>query len=144
MKIQLSIFVTLVLLVLTTAACKHSKYHHESEFPAKQLQWGTGGGFAGKESYHILLENGQIFKRELIRSDSLMEVTGTKKRIAKSIFEAADNAGITSMEFSHPGNMYTFISYAGKRIVWGDKNHPVGEPIDKLYKQLNDLVKTTQ
>lgn len=144
MKIQVSFYTTILLLVLTTAVCKHNRYHKESELPTKQIQWGTGGGFAGKEAYHILLENGRIFKREQIRGDSLMEVAGTKRRTAKSLFQAADQAGISTLEFNYPSNLYMFIGYSGKRVVWGDKSHPLPEPVDKLYKQLNDLVKTTR
>lgn len=142
MKIHITVFAAAILLLSAAGACKHTKYHKESELPAKQIHWGTGGGFAGKETYHILLENGQIFKKEFIRGDSMMEVAGTKARTAKALFKAAEAAGIDEMDFNHPANMYTFIGFSGKRVVWGDKNHSLPEPVDKLYKQLNDLVRT--
>ena len=141
MKIHLPYFLLLSMLVVTNFACKHTRYQAESGLPENQLQWGSGGGFVGKESYFILLDNGQIFKHEPAMGDSIAEIKGVKRRVAKSMFKAADAAGITTLDFKHPSNTYMFIGQSGKRVVWGDKNHPVGEPVEKLYRDLNDLIK---
>jgi len=72
--------------------------------------------------------------------DSIAEIKGVKRRVAKSMFKAADAAGITTLDFKHPSNTYLFIGQSGKRVVWGDKNYPVGEPVEKLYRDLNNLI----
>ena len=137
MKMHIPFF---LLLILAAAACKHTHYT-AGNLPEKQLQWGSGGGFVGKESYYTLLENGQIFKYEPVMGDSAAEINGVKARVAKSMFKAADAAGLATLDFKHPANTYMFIQLSGKRVVWGDKSHPVGEPVEKLYRQLNDLIK---
>ncbi len=141
MKIQVPFFFLLFVLAATSVACKHTQYHPESGLPEKQLHWGNGGGFVGKESYFTLLENGQVFKHEPAMGDSIAEIKGVKRRVAKSMFSAADAAGLATLDFKHPSNTYLFIGYAGKRVVWGDKSHPVPEPVEKLYRELNDLIK---
>lgn len=141
MKIHLPFFLLPVVLIATSVACKRTHYQPETGLPEKQIQWGSGGGFAGKESYFILLENGQIFKHEAAMGDSIAEIKGVKRRVAQSMFKTADAAGLSTLDFKHPSNTYMFISQSGKRIVWGDKNHPVGEPVEKLYRQLHDLIK---
>lgn len=140
MKILLPSCLLLLLLGSVITACKHTRYT-ASNLPENRLQWGSGGGFLGKESYFILLDNGQIFKHEAMMGDSIAEIKGVKHRVAKSIFKAADEAGITALDFNYPANTYMFINHSGKRVAWGDKNHPVGEPVDNLYHQLNDLIK---
>lgn len=140
MKIFLPLYVLLILLAGTNTACKHTRYS-TADLPENRLEWGSGGGFAGKETTYTLLENGQIFKHEPIRSDSVVEISSTKRRLAKSMFKAAEAAGLSALDFKHPANTYMFVGMPGKRVVWGDKNHPVGAPVEKLYHQLNDLVK---
>jgi hypothetical protein len=139
MKIQIPFFCLFLLVLLTGAACKHTHYMPE-KLPEKQLQWGTGGGFVGKESYYILLENGQVFQHEATMGDSLAEIQSVKRSVAKSMFKAADEAGIQTLDFKHPANMYSFLQYSGKRVVWGDKKFPVAEPVNQLYGKLNMLV----
>jgi hypothetical protein len=125
--------------MLTGAACKHTHYMAEN-LPEKQLKWGTGGGFVGKESFYILLDNGQVFQHEPLMGDSIAEITSVKRRDAKAMFKVADEAGLKTLDFNHPANMYSFLQYSGKRIVWGDKKFPVAAPVEQLYKDLNKLV----
>ncbi len=140
MKIFSPLYLLLLLLASTTIACKHTRYS-AADLPENRLEWGNGGGFVGKGTTYTLLENGQIFKHEPIRSDSLVEINSTKRRLAKSMFKAAEAAGLSALDFKYPANTYMFVGQSGKRVVWGDKNHPVGEPVEKLYHQLNDLIK---
>ena len=58
MKIQFPFFFLLLALAATSVACKHTHYN-ASNLPEKQLYWGSGGGFVGKESYFTLLEIGR-------------------------------------------------------------------------------------
>lgn len=140
MKSHLSFFLLFLCLGAGFAACKHTHYT-AGNLPKKQIQWGSGGGFVGKESYFILLENGQIFKHEPAMGDSIAEINSVKARVAKPMFKAADAAGLATLDFKHPSNTYMFIVQAGNRVVWGDKSHPIAEPVEKLYRELNELIK---
>lgn len=123
-------------------SCKHTRYT-PVDLPAKQLQWGAGGGFTGKETTYLLLENGQIFKRDGVGA-LLQELEGTKKKTAQSLFKTADTLDIIKMDFMHPGNTYSFLEMRtaenAKRIAWGDTKFPVTEQMQNLYKQLMQLV----
>ena len=140
MKIQNVLFALFLTTMLAGTACKHTHYT-PSNLPEERLQWGTGGGFVGKESFYILLENGQVFQHEGTWGDSIAEIETVKRKMAKSLFTTAEKAGLHTLDFNHPANMHSFISLSkGKRIVWGDKKFPVAEPVEQLYKDLNKLV----
>lgn len=123
-------------------SCKHTKYTAE-KLPEKQIRWGTGGGFVGKEKSHILLDNGQIFSRDIVGLTT--EAAKTKAKKAKALFKTAETIGLAKMEFDHPANTYLFLEFqdgdAVSRIVWGDKASSVGQPVEDLYGALNALLK---
>ena len=123
--------------------CKHTKYTPTS-LPDKQLQWGNGGGFTGKETTYTLLENGQIFKRDGAGA-LLVELEGTKKKNAKTLFSTAETLGLNKLDFMHPGNTYSFIEAPGaengRRITWGDTRMPPDAKVQDFYGQLQALVK---
>lgn len=123
--------------------CKHTKYT-PTTLPAKQLRWGNGGGFTGKETTYTLLENGQIFKREGAGA-LLVELEAAKKKNAKTLFETAETLGLSKLDFMHPGNIYSFIEVpegeGSKRITWGDTRTPVDPKVQEFYGQLVQLVK---
>lgn len=135
----------LTLIALSTSllvvACKGSRYTADN-LPAKQIRWGTGGGIAGKENTHILLENGQIFNQDIMGKTSSVSKTKTKKALA--LFKSAEALGLDKMDFQHPANIYSFIELRDgdmlSRIVWGDASYPVGKPVEALYGQLNTLL----
>ncbi|MFN0174170.1 MAG: hypothetical protein ACKVU0_05940 [Saprospiraceae bacterium] len=138
---------TLISLTILTAAflwlaCKHPKYTSD-KLPEKQIRWGNGGGFAGKESSHILCDNGQIFSRDILGKTS--EAGKTKGKKAKEIFETIESQRLAKMEFHHPGNIYYFLEFQDgdmvSRVVWGDKNFSVGKAVEDLFRELNDLLK---
>ena len=135
--ISLSFLATSFLLV----DCKHPKFAADN-LPEKKISWGTGGGFVGKESGHILLENGQIFNRDVM--GKLTEAPKTKGKKAKALFKTMETLGLSAMDFNHPGNMYSFLEFqdgdAVSRAVWGDKNVPVGKPVEDFYRALNELL----
>lgn len=137
-----------ILLLLSASAvvclffcCKHTKYT-AANLPADQLRWGNGGGFVGKETTYMLLENGQIFKRDGIKAD-LLELAPIKSRQANTLVESAEKLGLLKMDFVHPGNTYQFIEFEddGKksRVSWGDSRFSVDPKIQELYKKLSDL-----
>ncbi len=139
-------FILLALTIFATTflwlACKHPKYTID-KLPEKQIRWGNGGGFAGKETSHILCDNGQIFSRDIMGKTS--EAGKTKGKKAKELFKTTESLELAKMEFKHPGNLYYFLEIQEgdmvSRVVWGDKNMPVGKPIEDLFRELNELLK---
>lgn len=123
--------------------CKQQPKYTPDAFPEKQLRWGSGGGFVGKETKFTLLENGQVFKDEPNRKTVELEKTKAKK--AKSLFKTADELGLLTLDFQHPGNMYDFVEYqqgeVSKRISWGNSNFPVDSKIKELLVELKALAK---
>ena len=130
--------------IFVAAACHSTKYS-PSKLPEDQLLFGYGGGFTGKVSTVLLLENGQIF-RQGDTETSFSELSKVKKREAHRFFEAAEDLKLGEMKFDHPGNLYQFIELHddGKtsRIVWGDDKSPVNQKVKDLFIALNDLAKT--
>lgn len=121
--------------------CKQQKYT-TGKFPDKQLRWGNGGGFVGRETIFTLLENGQIFQTDM--PDKMTELRKTKAGKAKKLYQTAQNLGIAKLTFDHPGNIYAFIEYQEgdmvQRITWGDPKFPVDDRVKDLFAQLSELV----
>lgn len=138
------IFISLAVLTLgfLLPACKHSKYAAD-KLPGKQIRWGNGGGIVGKEKSHILLENGQIFSRDIM--GSTVEATKTREKKAKTIFKQIDMLGLARMVENKPGNTYSFLEFQDgdmvSRVVWGDKNSPDLKSVQALFEELNGLLK---
>lgn len=141
MKIIL-IFISLSAAAFLWLACKQTKYT-PGNFPDRQLRWGSGGGFTGKETTHTLLENGQIFTHA--GEGALTESGKVKAKRAKMLYEMIGTLGLDGVHFQHPGNTYDFIEVLSgdsvNRISWGDRSHPVDPKIKDLFDQLNALLK---
>lgn len=139
---RLLLSLTVLATIILGLACKHTKYVAE-QLPEKQIRWGTGGGFVGKEKSHILLENGQVFSRDILGKTA--ELGKTKSKKAKALFKTIETLGIAKMEFDHPANTYSFLEWQNgdmvSRVVWGDKNFPIEKPVEDLFGALNALLK---
>lgn len=140
----------LILIALSLSAtamlflfCKHQPKFTADTLPTKQLRWGTGGGFAGLENTHVLLENGQVFANKL--SGPLSEGKKTKAKTAATLFKTVQALNLGKLEFSHPGNLYSFLEIQEgdtvQRVTWGDPNFPVNPAIQAAFDQLNELGK---
>lgn len=139
-------FILITLTIVATAflwtACKQPKYTSD-KLSTKQIRWGSGGGIVGKESAHILCDNGQIFYRDIMaKTESAGKTKGSK---AKAIFKSIEALGLAKMEFNHPSNMYNFLEWQDgdvvSRVVWGDKAFPVDKSVQDLFGELNGLLK---
>ena len=137
----------LILLTLSATAflwlaCKQPKYA-PGNFPDNQLRWGNGGGVVGKETTYTLLDNGQIFIRDM--GGPLTEIGKTKGKNAKELFGMIETLGLQKIDFQHPGNVYDFIEVLSgdsvHRISWGEKDKPVDPKIRDMFNRLNALVK---
>lgn len=122
--------------------CKSPKYTADT-LPQKQLRWGKGGGFVGKETLFVLLENGQIFKQSP-DSGSFAEADHTRAGKARKLFKLVETAGLQNLDFQHPGNTYKFIEVMSgdtiHRVSWGDPQQSLDAAVADLYAQLEGLV----
>lgn len=139
MLISLAVLATAVLFWF----CKQQPKYTPDAFPEKQLRWGSGGGFVGKETKFTLLENGQVFKDE--PNKKTVELENTKARKAKALFKTVAELDLLKLDFQHPGNIYDFIEYQEgetiKRITWGDAKFPVDPKIKEMFAELKALAK---
>ncbi len=103
-----------------------TKYTPEN-MPSKQLHWGYGGGFAIAETSFVLLENGQIFRRNGTGL-ALQEVKGTKAKTAKNLFSAF-NRDLKSTISTTRATCTAVETQEGsiRRIAWGDDRFPVDQ-----------------
>lgn len=128
-----------ILLMAQSCSPKYSA-HKLSE---KQIHWGNGGGFVGKESSHILCDNGQLFSQDILGNITAAGKTKTKK--AKVLFKTIESLGLAKLELNQPGNTYSFLEFKEgdmvSRAVWGDKNSPGSKAVEDLFRQLNELLK---
>ncbi len=133
----------LSLFLLCTAAwtCKSNQYTAEN-MPDKQLCFGTGGGFAGKENRHILLENGQLFYSKLEGAPETMP--GIKPKKAADLFSRADTL-LSANRVMSPGNTYGFLELRQgdvvKRIAWDNTAQAKDPELQAFYQELLGLVK---
>jgi hypothetical protein len=134
MKISFQI---LLLLCAGFAFCKTIHYS-AGQLPAQQIRWGEGGGFSGRETTYVLLDNGQIFKKGGI-SDPYTEMSSFPSSKAKRLFKRAQSLRLMELDFQDPGNIYSFIEIVEgdqvRRIVWGGKK-PVPPAVTAFYQEL--------
>ena len=133
-----------LLLLMTLMECKTVK-HTADKLPATQLQFGNGGGFAGKETTFVLLENGQLFSKNTKGEYAEMVKVGTKN--AKKCFKACTD--ISTFKYNNPGNIYNFVGMTTDstrcRMTWGGtvaaKDTAMLKKAKNLYDSLTKLVK---
>lgn len=138
---KLSLFLFFPLLFL--AQCKVVKYTPD-KLPAKQLIWGSGGGFAGIETSHILLENGQIFRHSGV-AENYEELVPLKKKEATVFFEKLASLQLYKQDIDKPGNLYYFLQEITEtidsRVTWGTGDYLPPQNMVNLFRELHDLVK---
>lgn len=134
---------TLLLLSCCAIFCRAPR-HTADQLPDNQIRWGQSGGFTNKTTTFILLENGQIFKKESLEGTTLA-LSATKSKTAKSLFNAIVDLSLNTISSDHPGNMTYFLEIQDKtsthRIAWGDKDFPIEQKVLDFYSVLQQLVK---
>lgn len=86
------------------------------------VQYRKGGGFTGSYDEYLVKSNGEVYNISNGQTPVLFR-TFAKQQI-KAIFKQFDQLNITSIEFSHPGNMTSYIrcelNSKTYEIKWGD------------------------
>lgn len=141
---QLASIVAAILLIMMTTNCKTVK-HTADKLPKPQLQFGSGGGFVGKETTFVLLANGQLFMKDI--KGNYTEMIKISEKKAKKCFKLSE--ALNSYKSNNPGNTYQFVGMytdsTAHKMVWGGTGRPSDTTMQKqlvtLYDSLSKLVK---
>lgn len=138
---KLLIFIVLVSITLLVYACKTVSYTADA-LPTPQVVFGSGGGFTNSYIDYILLENGQIFKRNSLTKETV-EWIKIKKKNAQKYFPLVQAALLENVK--EPGNMSYYLRYQTdtleQSITWGNPQYAPQEEVQDLYNELVTLVK---
>lgn len=124
------------MLALVSCACSVTQ--------EKFITTGSGGGFAGTVTAYKISGNGEVF-----RGSGVGEITYTpcgkiRKTEAKKLIKIVADKALSSQPFSHPGNLYYFLSYTDddneRTVTWGDANYPLPDDIKKVYDEVNTSI----
>lgn len=144
-RFPLALLMLCILSIVVFQACKTPTYTLDA-LPDEQLRFGSGGGFAGTSTEHLLLANGQYFQKP--QQSRQMSYVGTiDKSTAKSYLKRAEALGLDTMNFNHPGNMYYYLQTGADeatRVTWGDINFETNAEVVALYKELIKEVSKVQ
>jgi hypothetical protein len=102
--IMSKLFFSIFFIFLFSACAK--KYTADA-LPQKQLHFGEGGGFTGKETDYVVLENGQIFIKEPF-DKVYKEIGKIKAKEAKVYYKQV--AVYQRVAINKPSNAYSFIA----------------------------------
>ncbi len=132
----LLLFASLVLLV----GCKT---YTVDELPSNRLYFGSGGGFAGAFTEYLLLENGQLFKRESQQAE-FVALPKVRPKQAQLLFSNWTEQKMDGQDFQHPGNLYYFLKMEKEgqthRLSWGSSKYPTPEAIKQFYSSCSALI----
>lgn len=126
--------------LLVLAACKT---YSIDKLPDNRLYFGSGGGYAATFTEYMLLENGQLFKRENQKSE-FIPLSKVKRSDAKDLFTNWTTQKMEEEDFQHPGNLYRFVRMENgqekHRLSWGSSNHRTPDAIKSFYKACTGLI----
>lgn len=133
----------LLLVACFLFACNNKTYT-PADLPDTQLHFGSGGGFAGTYTSYLLLENGQLFKKEGIKGGQFQTVEGITKKEAKPFFEQVEAFELATKKIDYPGNMTYFIEQitpdGNYKITWGGGEYTIDPKIHEFFTSLQKLV----
>jgi hypothetical protein len=121
----------LISAIMLTASCK-------TKAPLQSFSLGKGGGFTGKYDEYLVKSNGEVYNISNGQSPVLFK-TFSKDQI-KDIFRKFDGLNISSVNFSHPGNMTSYIRCEQNNktceIKWGDARMPPPQNVMDFFEAL--------
>jgi hypothetical protein len=109
------------------------------------MQFGNGGGFVGKEITYVLLQNGQIFMKDI--KGNYTEMVKISEKKAKKCFKMSET--LANYKCNDPGNTYQFMGVytdsTSHKMVWGGTKAPNDTTMHKqltgLFDSLSKLIK---
>jgi len=117
----------------------------------RQLQFGTGGGFAGTVTTYTLYSDGRLERFMGSPVDTTRRGSPLKSPPEGSVaraFRAFDALPADSLTLREPGNLYYFLegqTAAGRRasLVWGAPGRPAPHAVRALYRDLTAMIPRT-
>ncbi|MEI6123337.1 MAG: hypothetical protein WCQ95_06880 [Bacteroidota bacterium] len=104
---------------------------------------GKGGGFTGKYEEYLVKSTGEIYKIAENKSPELIKTLNSKR--TNEVFTKFEQINITTLNFSHPGNITSYIRYTlnGKsyEIKWGDNKVVPPQNIVDFFDLVWNIVK---
>lgn len=124
----------------------YSQTKNLSDIKEDYIQFGSGGGFTGKLTCHILTKNGALYlQNDAIKNSN--ELTYQKQIgscSTKKIFRFATNKSLQLFAYNKPGNMYKIIclriDIQKNTIIWSDTSDEQLINTIKLYNKLQKLI----
>ena len=128
-----------LLLFFGITACK-TKPYSTSELPTKRIIFGSGGGFTGAVTEYHLFENGQLFEKQPMLSDTLRPLPNMERKVCRKAFKKMEKMDTSLLGANQPGNRYYFLEWNNGerawRTVWGSSSYKVANEVKDLYQQL--------
>lgn len=130
--------IVLFIAFLSLISCKTITYS-PMNYKDQQLVVGSSGGVTGTIKEYALLDNGRLYVSKGITGEwkYLRKVKGAKVR---DIFNKAEELGLDTMKFKHPGNMSYYLiirtSKKSNEVKWGEAGEPVPSGIIAFYQEL--------
>ena len=138
---KMKLILSLICIVPLLVACKSSNFTPKT-YKGAQLVIGSSGGVTGMMKEYILLDNSQLFLSKGLKGE-WKPVKNLKKSQTKEIFKKAEELGLGTLKFKHPGNMtYYFILKHPPRsneTKWGESGIVPPEGITAFYNYLLSL-----
>jgi len=126
--------------VVTIVGCS-SLAKNPLTYEKNSIVFGEGGGFRGIETSTMILENGQVFELEKMRT-KYESKKSLSRQDAEQLFSIYNTLGLAEIEVNSPGNTYSYIEFHHnktiKRLVW--KSNEAPSEVLILHRILNKLV----
>jgi hypothetical protein len=125
-------------------ACKSTNYT-PLNFPNAKITFGSGGGFTGATTETIILENGQVFRKNALKEE-ITELEKLTQKEAKEIFNRYKALDLTEQKKAVLSDQYRFIKFKenGKEYTyaWGtDANKNTQTEIVEYFNYLRTTIK---
>lgn len=129
-----------IVCIIGLGDCKSSK---SSTVPPKEfLRFGSGGGFAGKETIQSLFEDGSW------SSSAGGKFQPLKKNQLRQLETNIQILGLENMDYNSPGNLYEFIEIKSgsdfRRMAWDPMSESVPSALKLFYNNLSNLFQNSK
>jgi hypothetical protein len=139
MKLKLILCLLCILPLLFS--CKPTHFTPKT-YKGDQIVVGNSGGITGMMKEYVLFGNSQVFLSKGLKGE-WKEVKKLKKSQTKKIFRTAEELGLSTLRFKHPGNLTYYLILKkpprSNEIKWGESGIVPPEGIDAFYKYLISL-----
>lgn len=134
---------SIIFLVLSFVIVSCSSQEKLANYKDVEISFGSGGGYTGQEIVYTINSDGEVFMSDNLKNETT-ELPKLKTKKTLELFEQLTEINIGSLDFNHPGNMYSFIQETkegkSKKIVWGDGQETPPKTVLEYYQLLNSYI----